>query len=299
MVLLLSAIALAAEPSRTLFASVSEAPADTVKKKGPKYSVRKTDPETTEDLKTKTADLRNPDNIQTEVSYDEKDDTYTVGTTLTTGNTQGSTGNAAGNATGNNRPNTNNNAPGGNRPATGNSSTTGKTGTGNAAGSTGSLFPTSTLSPLARVGSYLSAPIIMSPEEYQAWSLKQSMQRYFRDKNAEAYEQNGKDKFDFSDMHFDVGPAEKIFGPGGVQIKTSGTTELKMGANMKKVDNPSLAANRRKTFGFDFDEKINLSLNGSVGDKINLNLNYNTEATFDFNSQDLKLKYDGKEDEIV
>ena len=80
------------------------------------------------------------------------------------------------------------------------------------------------------------------------------MQKYWRQKNQEAFENEGKNKFDFTDMHFDLGPAEKIFGPGGVQIKTQGSAEVKMGANMKKVDNPALAASRRKTFGFDFDE---------------------------------------------
>lgn len=49
----------------------------------------------------------------------------------------------------------------------------------------------------------------------------------------------------------------------------------------------------------DFDEKINLNVNGKVGDKVNLNLNYNTDATFDFDAQNMKLKYDGKEDEII
>ncbi|MGX8698162.1 MAG: cell surface protein SprA, partial [Prevotella sp.] len=38
---------------------------------------------------------------------------------------------------------------------------------------------------------------------------------------------------------------------------------------------------------------------GKVGDKVNMNLNYNTDATFDFDTKNLKLKYDGKEDEII
>ena len=100
-------------------------------------------------------------------------------------------------------------------------------------------------------------------------------------------------------MQFDLGPAEKIFGPGGVRIKTQGSAELKIGGNLKKTDNPSLSENRRKTFGFDFEEKINMSMNGSVGDKINMNLNYNTDATFDFDAQSMKLRYEGKEDEII
>ena len=49
----------------------------------------------------------------------------------------------------------------------------------------------------------------------------------------------------------------------------------------------------------DFDEKINLNVNGKVGDKVNMNLNYNTDATFDMDAQNLKLKFDGKEDEII
>ena len=147
--------------------------------------------------------------------------------------------------------------------------------------------------------SYLNTPILMTPDEYQQWSLRRSMQNYYRQKNRESYESKGKSKFDFTDINFDLGPAEKIFGPGGVSIKTQGSAELKVGMNIKKINNPSLSQNRRKTVGFDFDEKINLSVQGKVGDKINMNINYNTEATFDFDAQQLKLKYDGKEDEIV
>ena len=148
-------------------------------------------------------------------------------------------------------------------------------------------------------GGYLSTPIIMTPDEYRKWSERQEMNRFFRDKNDEIVKAKGKEKFSFSDMHFSLGPAEKIFGPGGVRIKTQGTAELKLGATMKEIDNPSLPIRNRKTTTMNFDEKINLNVNGKVGDKVNMNLNYNTDATFDFDSQNLKLKYEGKEDEII
>lgn len=204
------------------------AEADTIK---PRYTVKRTVPNTENDLKRKSMDLRDPENLKTDTTYNEKTGYYTIGTKL-----------------GDN---------------------------------------------------YLNAPLLMTPEEYQEWSLKKSLQNYYREKNAEEYANSGKNKFDFTDMHFDLGPAEKIFGPGGVRIKTQGSAELKIGANMKKTDNPSLAENRRKTFGFDFDEKINMTMNGKVGDKINMNLNYNTDATFDFDAQSMKLRYEGKEDEII
>ena len=270
--------------------SLAEAPKDTTTQKKPRYSVRKTSANTEDEVKAKAIDLRDPDNLQTEVSYDEKTNTYQVGTTLKGGtakDTKRTTSQTASKPAGKSSNKTSTNQS---RNATNVTSTGTASGLG---------YTSSTQSQLGLASSYLNAPLLMTPEEYQQWTLKQSMSRYFRDRNAELYESKGKSKFDFTDMHFDLGPAEKIFGPGGVQIKTQGSAELKMGMNMKKVNNPSLAANRRKTTGFDFDEKINLNMTGSIGDKINLKLNYNTDATFDFDTQSMKLKYDGKEDEII
>ena len=151
-----------------------------------------------------------------------------------------------------------------------------------------------------RMGStWLSAPIMLTPKEYLAWTEQQQRNSYFRKQNDEIFQAKGKEKFDFSDMHFDLGPAEKIFGPGGIRVKTQGSAELKFGINKKSIDNPSLPIRNRKTTMMDFDEKINLNVNGKVGDKVNMNLNYNTDATFDFDAQNMKLKYDGKEDEII
>ena len=151
-----------------------------------------------------------------------------------------------------------------------------------------------------RMGStWLSAPLMLTPKEYLAWTEQQQRNSYFRKQNDEIFQAKGKEKFDFSDMHFDLGPAEKIFGPGGIRVKTLGSAELKFGINKKNIDNPSLPIRNRKTTMMDFDEKINLNVNGKVGDKVNMNLNYNTDATFDFDAQNMKLKYDGKEDEII
>ncbi len=281
----LNAVAFAALPPALPNQVESAAPADTAKQKKPRYSVKRTTASTTEDVEKRSTDLRDPSNLQTQIGYDEKDNTYTVGTTL-----QQVT---------DNKPNTQsgsktNAVPKGKDKNNKNATSVTNTGTASGLGYTAASQGTFGL-----MGSYLDAPMLLNSDEYQKWTLRQSMQKYFRERNAEAYESKGKDKFDFTDMHFDLGPAEKIFGPGGVQIKTQGSAELKMGMNLKNVDNPSLAANRRKTTSFDFDTKINLSLTGSVGDKINLKLNYNTDASFDFDSQSMKLKYDGKEDEVI
>ena len=145
----------------------------------------------------------------------------------------------------------------------------------------------------------ISTPFILSADEYNDLELRNSMMDYYRKKNAELYEQKDKDKFDIFDMKFALGPLEKVFGPGGVQLKTQGSVLVQMGVKSNKTDNPALpASSRRKTY-FDFDQKIQATIDASVGDKLKFNMTYNTDATFDFDSKNLKLKYDGKEDEII
>lgn len=144
----------------------------------------------------------------------------------------------------------------------------------------------------------IATPFVMSDGEYKEYTQRSAMSNYFRAKNAEA-QSNFEDKFNLADMKFSLGPAEKVFGPGGVQLKTQGSAELVFGIVTNKIDNPSLSERLRKTTSFDFDTKIQLNVNGKVGDKINFTMNYNTEATFDFDQQMLKLSYEGKEDEIV
>ena len=152
-----------------------------------------------------------------------------------------------------------------------------------------------------RVGNtILGTPILLTPQEYAKWQERATMSSFFKRKNYEAWENtNKKDKFDFTDMHFDLGPAEKIFGPGGVRVKTQGNAELKIGYSIQSIDNPSLPSRSRQTFSFDFDEKINLNMRASVGDKMNMDFNYNPEATFSYDAKKINLKYEGKEDEII
>ena len=160
----------------------------------------------------------------------------------------------------------------------------------------------STYTIATRLGSshILGTPLLLNREEYSLWHEKSQMQSYFRNKGNEEWQNaKKKDKFDFTDMHFDLGPAEKIFGPGGVRIKTQGNAELKIGYSFQSTDNPSLPSRSRSTNSFDFDEKINLNMRGSVGDKMNMDFNYNTEATFSYDAKKINLKYEGKEDEVI
>ena len=144
----------------------------------------------------------------------------------------------------------------------------------------------------------ITTPYMMTDEEYRNFSEKQAMQSYWQQKIGEV-EHNNERKFDITDMKFNIGPADKVFGPGGVQLKLQGSAELLFGFKHQFVNNPALTQRSRKTNTLDFNEKIQLNANGKVGDKLTFNMNYNTESSFDFDRQMLKLSYKGKEDDII
>ncbi len=142
-------------------------------------------------------------------------------------------------------------------------------------------------------------PFYLTPQQYNSWQTRRQMQDYFRLRNAEALTTPDKEPFNILDMNFALGPLEKIFGPGGVQLKTQGSVNLSMGIKTNKTDNPALALDASRRTYFDFDQKIQATVNASVGDRMKFNMTYNTDATFDFDSKNIKLAYEGKEDDIV
>jgi cell surface protein SprA len=144
----------------------------------------------------------------------------------------------------------------------------------------------------------IATPFLMSPQEYKNFSAKQEMQNYWQEKNKKN-KTNNEDKFSITDMKFNIGPADKVFGPGGVQIKTQGSAELIFGFKSNSIDNPALTEQMRKSNVPDFKEKIQMNVTGTVGDKVNFGLNYNTESSFDFDQKMVKLAYKGKEDDII
>lgn len=151
-----------------------------------------------------------------------------------------------------------------------------------------------------RLGEHdIVTPYIMSSDEFSNMDFRRSMMEYYRQRNAESAQNIDKDPFNFLDMQFGLGAAESIFGPGGLQLKTTGSIILKMGVKSNSTDNPALMVSQRRKTYFDFEQEIKADITASVGDKMRFNMSYNTAATFDFDSKNLKLAYEGKEDEII
>lgn len=83
-----------------------------------------------------------------------------------------------------------------------------------------------------------------------------------------------------------------------VEVRPQGSAEVIFSQDFNRVKNPTWSLREQKNSQFKFDQKIQVGVQASIGDKVHMNINYDTEASFDFENQ-RKLKYEGKEDEIV
>ena len=144
----------------------------------------------------------------------------------------------------------------------------------------------------------ITTPYMLTNKEYMHYTEQQQMHNYWQQKISEV-EHNNEKKFDITDMKFNIGPADKVFGPGGVQLKLQGSAELLFAFNHQYINNPSLNERSRNNNIFNFDEKIQVNVTGKVGERLNFKMNYNTEASFSQDQQNLKLAYTGQEDDII
>ena len=139
-------------------------------------------------------------------------------------------------------------------------------------------------------------PVHMSPAEFRKYQYTKAMRDYWQSR-IEGRETSFKSSLI---PQIEVGGAafDKIFGSNTINIVPQGSAELIFGINISRTDNPTLSEKLRTIPTFDFKEKIQMNVTGSIGDKMKIGVNYNTEAMFEFENK-TKLQYAGKEDEIL
>ncbi|MEF8844015.1 MAG: cell surface protein SprA [Bacteroidales bacterium] len=139
-------------------------------------------------------------------------------------------------------------------------------------------------------------PAHLGREEYWDIRFEQMLRDFWRQK-ASGAEATG-DEGLLPQLKLGGETFSRIFGSNTIDIVPQGSAELIFGVNINNVEDPKLSEKLRRNTTFDFEEKIQMNVTGSIGDKIQLGINYDTEATFDFENQ-TKLEYSGGEDEIL
>ncbi|MDP4291007.1 MAG: cell surface protein SprA, partial [Bacteroidota bacterium] len=148
-----------------------------------------------------------------------------------------------------------------------------------------------------KVGSFdFRRPFVLDFKEYQKYDLDQALRNYWYERS----QTSGQAEPERTVPQMKIGGEvfEKVFGSNVIDIRPQGSAELSFGMLSNRNNNPALSIRNRRVTNFDFNEKIQMSVAAKIGDKIDFNTNYNTESTFEFENR-LKLKYEGKEDEII
>jgi len=146
-------------------------------------------------------------------------------------------------------------------------------------------------------------PSYMSFDEYSDYEKKKSMDDYWKQIQKEAAEdeesEDGSTGSSFRPaINVEGEGFDRIFGGNTIEIRPNGSAELTFGVNSSKTENPAIPVNQRRITTFDFRQNIQLNVIGNIGEKLKIQTNYNTQATFDFENQ-MKLEYTGYEDEII
>ena len=138
-------------------------------------------------------------------------------------------------------------------------------------------------------------PSSMTMKEYLEYDRKTSVRNYWHQRARETIAPQQSNLL----ANIKMGETfDKVFGTDAISIVPQGSAELIFGYNMSRIDNPALSERNRRNGSFLFKEKIQMNVTGSIGDKMQLGINYNTEANLDFENK-TKLEYTGKEDEII
>jgi cell surface protein SprA len=141
-----------------------------------------------------------------------------------------------------------------------------------------------------------SSPTFMNLDEYKAYDFNKKMKDYWVQKaKSEKFESQSSL---IPKLHVGGEVFETIFGSNTIDIRPQGYAELSFGLKVSKVDNPRLTEKLKRTSTFDFKEKIQMNVTGKIGENLELGVNYNTEATFEFENK-MNLKYEGQEDDII
>ncbi|MDA8581881.1 cell surface protein SprA, partial [Schleiferiaceae bacterium] len=153
-----------------------------------------------------------------------------------------------------------------------------------------------------RIGDLLlPIPEVWTTDQYRQWMYDQAENDYFNAKSS-AFNASGDDPRDNAGLIPQIQTGNEalgqVFGSDLVEIRPQGMAEIRFGGKYQYVENPGIPVRNQKTFAFDFGQRIQMNVKGKIGDRLELGINYDTEATFAFDNK-MKLDFEGEEDDIV
>ncbi|MCQ2973694.1 MAG: cell surface protein SprA [Bacteroidales bacterium] len=147
-------------------------------------------------------------------------------------------------------------------------------------------------------------PQSISQHDYDSTENKSEIRQYWRQQmmiqsaHNESDRRTGLERYLNPRINVDIKGFDRIFGTNVIDIKPQGNVMVTCGVDISKIDNFTLPKKQRNDVSFDFDMNMQVGVTGTIGDKMKIGINYNTEATFEFENKQ-NIEYLGHDDEII
>lgn len=154
-------------------------------------------------------------------------------------------------------------------------------------------------------GSDVKIPLGLSLKEYIAARRRYEMRKLFADEARRPKALAGKrdigdvfSSFTKISIPIPANPVLSIFGKPEINLQISGAVDIRAGFRNTKSDQTTANVLDQTRNEPDFNQEVQVNVNGTIGDKLNILADWNTQRTFEYENQ-LKIKYTGYDDEIV
>jgi len=91
---------------------------------------------------------------------------------------------------------------------------------------------------------------------------------------------------------------ETIFGPPTISLKINGAIDITASYQKSSSDQQTITDVSQTQNNINFKQEVQVTTKGSIGDKLTIDADWNSQRTFDYENQ-LKLKYTGYPDEVI
>ena len=91
---------------------------------------------------------------------------------------------------------------------------------------------------------------------------------------------------------------ETIFGPPTINLKINGLIDITASYQRSSSDQATISQTDQSQNNINFKQEVQVTTKGSIGDKLTIDADWNSQRTFDYENQ-LKLKYQGYADEVI
>jgi cell surface protein SprA len=138
----------------------------------------------------------------------------------------------------------------------------------------------------------------MSFEEFKQYQDRRILKEYWKGRSKAQDGESPVQGRGFTPKIFISPVLDRIFGGSYVELVPRGFVTLDFGGSFQKINNPAIPIRQQRNGGFEFDQQINMSVVGKVGEKLAITANFDNNNSFDFQNN-MKVEYTGFKEDIL